>query len=115
MVRVKKKPKATAEGQKPEDDQANLNDLDTDFKPEEDTEIDRQEESDSEAVTRNCSDPTSTLKKKHHSIVYPRNPEAVAAGTVRITKEGTATNLSDLFNKSLGKRKIEELFDAWTY
>ena len=31
MVRVKKKPKATAEGQQPEDDWANLNDLDTDF------------------------------------------------------------------------------------
>ena len=70
---------------------------------------------DNAAVTRNCSDPTSTLKKKHHLIAYHRNREAVAAGTVRITKEGTATNLSDLFNKSLGKRKIEELFDAWTY
>ena len=41
---------------------------------------------DNDAVTRNCSDPTSTLNKKHHSIAYHRNREAVAAGTVFITK-----------------------------
>ena len=60
---------------------------------------------DNEAVTRNFSDPTSTLKKKHHSIAYHRNREAVASGTVRITKEDTVRNLSDLFTKSIGKRK----------
>ena len=70
---------------------------------------------DNESVTWNCSDPTSTLKKKHHLIAYHRNHEAVAAGTVRITKEGTSMILSDLFTKSLSKRKIEELLDAWTY
>ena len=42
---------------------------------------------DNEAVTENCSDPTSTLKKKHHSIAYHRNREAVAAVPCRITKE----------------------------
>ena len=47
MARVKKKPKATAEGQQPEDDSADLNDPHTDFEPKENTEIDRQEESDS--------------------------------------------------------------------
>ena len=71
--------------------------------------------SENEAVTWNCSDPTSTLKKKHRSIAYQRNREAVAAGTVCITKEGTATNLRDLFTKSLGKRKREELLDVWKY
>ena len=70
---------------------------------------------DNEAVTRNCSDPTSTLKKKHHSIAYHRNREAVAAGTIHITKEDTETNLSDLFTKSLGKRKREEFIYAWMY
>ena len=48
MVRVKKNPKATAEGQQPDDDSADLNNPDTDFEPEDDTEIDRQEESDSD-------------------------------------------------------------------
>ena len=70
---------------------------------------------DNEEVNRNCSDPTSTLKKKHHSIAYHRNREAVATGTVRITKEGMATILSDLFTKSLGKREREKLLDACTY
>ena len=70
---------------------------------------------DNETVTRNGSDSTSTLNKKHHSIAYHSNCEAVAAGTVRITKEGTATNLSDLLTKSLGKRKREEFLDPWNY
>jgi hypothetical protein len=42
---------------------------------------------DNEAVTKNCLDPTSTPKKKHHSIDYHRKREAVAAGACRITKE----------------------------
>ena len=37
---------------------------------------------DNEAVTKNISDLTLMLKKKHHSIAYHRNREAVAAGTV---------------------------------
>jgi len=70
---------------------------------------------DKEAVTKNCSDPTSTLKKKHHSIAYHRNREAVAAGTCCITKEDTETNLSDLFTKKLGHYKREGLLDKFTY
>ena len=54
---------------------------------------------DNEAVTKNCSDPTSMLKKKHHYIAYHRTREAVATGTSHITKEDTDTNLSDLFTK----------------
>ena len=70
---------------------------------------------DNEAVTKNCSDPTSMLKKKHHSIAYHRNPEAVAVGTCRITKEDTETNLSDLFTKKLGHYKREGLRNMFTY
>ena len=58
---------------------------------------------DNQAVTKNCSDPTSMLKKKHHSIAYHRNREAVAAGTCSITKEDTDTNSSDLFTKLLSQ------------
>ena len=36
---------------------------------------------DNQALTWNCSDPTLTFKKKHHSIDYHRNREVVAAGT----------------------------------
>ncbi len=54
---------------------------------------------DNGAVTKSCSIPESTLKKKHHLIAYHRNREAVAAGTCQITKENTATNLADAFSK----------------
>ena len=54
-----------------------------------------------EAVYKNTSMPESTLKKKHHAIAYHRCREAVAAGTLRVAKEGTKTNLSDLFTKVL--------------
>ena len=63
---------------------------------------------DNEAVCRNCSTPESTLKKKHHSIAYHRNREAVAAGTCRITKE--ATNCSHrLDRKSVGVNNRPDL------
>ena len=67
-----------------------------------------------EAVTKNCSDPTSTLKK-HDLIAYHRNCEAVAASTCRITKEDTETNLSVLFTKKLGHCKREGWLDKFTY
>ena len=51
---------------------------------------------DNEAVYKNTTLPESTLKKKHHSIAYHRCREAVVAGTARVAKEGTQTNLSDL-------------------
>ena len=56
---------------------------------------------DNESVFKNESIPDSTLKKKHTSICYHRSKEAVAAGMVRIAKEGTTTNLSDLFTEQL--------------
>ena len=56
---------------------------------------------DNEAVYRNCSVPESTLGKKHHIIAYHRNRKAVAAGTCRITKDDSNTNIRDLFTKIL--------------
>ena len=50
---------------------------------------------DNAAVTKNKTTPESTLKKKHHSIAYHRCREAVAAGNVRIAKQGTEKNLPD--------------------
>lgn len=70
---------------------------------------------DNEAVFKNCSIPESTLKKKHHSLSYHHNREAVANRTCRIAKEGTKTNLSDLFTKLLPKPRREELLDKFTY
>jgi hypothetical protein len=70
---------------------------------------------DNEAVTKNCSIPESTLKKKHHSINYHRNREAVAAGTIRIAKEDTKTNLSDIFTKILPAFIRNALLDKFMY
>jgi hypothetical protein len=58
---------------------------------------------DNEAVTINRSTPEST--KKYHSIACHYNREAVASKTVRIAKEDSETNLSDLFTKLMTKRR----------
>jgi hypothetical protein len=70
---------------------------------------------DNEAVCKNTTKPESVLSKKHHSISYHRGREAVAAGTIRVTKEGTLTNLSDIFTKTLPAPKRAELLDKFTY
>jgi hypothetical protein len=70
---------------------------------------------DNEAVFKNTSKPESTLKKKHVSISFHRAREAVAMGMIRVAKEGTFTNLSDLFTKPLPQPKREGLLDRFTY
>ena len=70
---------------------------------------------DNEAVTKNCSIPESMLRKKHHSINYHRNREAVAAGTIRIAYESTKTNLADVFTKILAAITRNALFDKFMY
>ena len=70
---------------------------------------------DNEAECRNCSTPKSTLKKKHHSIAYHRNHEAVADGECRITKEATKTNLNNLFTNILSQVQHELLMYRFTY
>ena len=70
---------------------------------------------DNEAVTKNTTIPESTLKKKHHSIAYHRCREAVAAGTVRIAKQGTDKNLADLFTKTLTQQRRQFLLERFTY
>ena len=68
-----------------------------------------------ESVYKNVSTPESVLKKKHHSIAYHRWSEAVAVLTICISKELTATNLSDLFTKKLPQFFREKLLDWFTY
>ena len=70
---------------------------------------------DNKAVYKNTSVPEFTLKEKHPSCAYQRCREAVAAGLVRIAKEGTATSLADLFTKLLAGPRREELLDMFTY
>ena len=68
-----------------------------------------------ETVFKNASILESQLKKKHHSISYHMSREAVAGGSCRIAKEGTETNLSDLFTKVLPKPRQELLLNKFTY
>ena len=70
---------------------------------------------DNEAVYKNTVMPESTLKKKHHAIAYHRCREAVAAGTVRVAKQGTDKNLADLFTKILTSSRRNFLLDRFTY
>ena len=70
---------------------------------------------DNKAVYKNVSFPESKSKKKHLSIAYHRRRESVTAGTVRISKEGTETNLSDLFTKIFPGPGRETFLDMITY
>ena len=70
---------------------------------------------DNGAVCANTTRPESTLTKKHHSIAYHRSREAVAAGTVRVSKEHTSTNLADIFTKTMPAPERDALLDSFTY
>jgi hypothetical protein len=68
-----------------------------------------------EAVTKNARLPESTLTKKHNSIAYHRTREAVAAETIRVTKEDGKTNLADVLTKLLPQVTKEFLCDKFMY
>ena len=69
-----------------------------------------------ETVMKNSIHPESTLKKKHNSIAYHRTREAVAAGTIRATKEdGGKTNLADVLTKPLPQATSDFLCDRFIY
>ena len=70
---------------------------------------------DNESVYKNTVIPESVLKKKHHSIAYHRCREAVAAGTIRVAKQGTTKNLADLFTKVLSAARRTFLLERFTY
>ena len=64
---------------------------------------------DNSAVVQNTSRPESQLKKKNLSISYHRCREAQAANVIRIAKEGTNTNIADMFTKLLAGTKLRDL------
>jgi hypothetical protein len=70
---------------------------------------------DNELVFKNVSRPESVLSKKQHSISYHSVREAVASNTVRVAKEGAATNLSYLFTNTMNKPKRECLLGRFMY
>ena len=65
---------------------------------------------DNSAVVTNAR-PESTLKKKHAAINFHRVREAIAAGTIKVAKENTQTNLADILTKLMPGNKMKELLE----
>jgi hypothetical protein len=70
---------------------------------------------DNNGVVVNASRPESTLKKKHNSIAYHRVREAAAAGTIRIAKEDSKTNIADMLTKPLSGPRLKDLCSRVLY
>ena len=66
-----------------------------------------------EGPTNVFSIPDSTLKKKHTSICYHWEREAVASCTMQVAKEGTTTNLANHFTKPLTDSRRAFLLDRF--
>ena len=56
---------------------------------------------DNEAVVKNTTLPSSTLKKKHNAIAYHRVREAVAAGIIKVAHVRSQMNMADILTKPL--------------
>ena len=56
---------------------------------------------DNNAVVLNTTNPESVLKTKQAAINYHRAREAIAAGTIMVAKEDTATDIADILTKCL--------------
>ena len=68
-----------------------------------------------EVVYKNTVILESTLNKNHHSIAYHCCREAPAVVTIQVAKEGTKTNLADLFTKLLTEKRRTELLERFVY
>ena len=68
---------------------------------------------DNESVFKNVSRPESVLSKKQHSISYHSAREAIASKVVCIAKEGTQTNLADIFMKTMCHPKREAILSRF--
>ena len=70
---------------------------------------------DNGAVCVNTTQTELTLSKKHHNIAYHCAKGAVTAGTSRVSKKHTLTNLYDLSTNPITSPKRERLLDKFTY
>ena len=70
---------------------------------------------DNQSVVKATSSPSSTLSKKHNAICYHKVRESAAAGTIRVAKEDTLTNLADLFTKALPTDRRKFLLQSILY
>ena len=70
---------------------------------------------DNKSVFKNMTIPNSTLKKKYTSISYHQSRDTITSGTMRVAKEGTTTNLANLFTKPLAETRRAFLLEWFMY
>ena len=56
---------------------------------------------DNNSVVQSSTIPALVLKKKHNAVSFHKVRETIAAGVMRISHEGTDSNLADLLSKTL--------------
>ena len=66
---------------------------------------------DNEAVVKNTTLPSSTLKKKHNAIAYHKVREAVAAGIIWVAHDRTDLNIADILTKPLSPQSYYQLLN----
>ena len=66
-------------------------------------------------VVKNTSIPHSTLSKKHNSINYHVVRLAVAAGIMRVAKEDSKTNLTDVLTRLMPYSRKQKLMSGIQY
>jgi len=70
---------------------------------------------DNEAVVKNTTLPSSSLKKKHNAIAYHKVREAVAAEIVLVAKVNGQYNRADLMTKPKGPPDYHRLLNGLLY
>ena len=60
---------------------------------------------DNDAVVKNTTLPSSTLKKKHNAIAYHKVREAVAAGIIKVAHIKSENNMADILTKPLSPQR----------
>ena len=61
------------------------------------------------SMIKNCSLPSSTLKKRHNALAYHRVREAVAAKVIILGHVNSDKNLADCLTKALGGKQLYHL------
>ena len=70
---------------------------------------------DNEAVVKNTTLPSSSLKKKHNAVAYHKVREAVAAEIVLVAKVKGQYNRADLMTKPKGPPDYHRLLNEVLY
>ena len=67
------------------------------------------------SMVKNCTLPSSTLKKKHNALAYHRVREAVAAKVILLGHCTSEENYADCLTKALGGKVLYRLIKPWLF